>query len=93
MVDPVNVPKVAGVANATATLAHRDASNVDGVKVHKVKIESPAVGSLAEAVMSLGPPADLEKIATVRGQIARGEYRIDPAAIAQKMLGVEGSKE
>lgn len=45
-----------------------------------------SVSSIVDAIIAQGPPIDLEKIARVKAEIARGSYQIDPDRIADALL-------
>lgn len=92
MLESVKQAKVAGIRSLSASTVHGGPASMEANRAYKAKVESPAVGSLTEAIMALGAPIDLEKIAAVRAQIARGDYRVDPEALAQKMLDDGDSK-
>ncbi len=92
MVESIKPPRVAGTTSAVANPPKSTATGTARETVYKAKIESPAVGSMAEAIMSLGPPIDIAKVTAVRAQIARGEYRLDPASTTSKMLDDGGLK-
>lgn len=45
-----------------------------------------SVAAVVEAIIAQGPPIDLDKIARVRADIARGTYVLDPDRIAAAMV-------
>jgi negative regulator of flagellin synthesis FlgM len=45
------------------------------------------VGGIVAELVSMGPPVDAEKVASLRQAIAEGRYTIDPEAIAERMIG------
>ncbi|WP_165799678.1 flagellar biosynthesis anti-sigma factor FlgM [Sphingomonas oleivorans] len=48
-----------------------------------------ATSSPAADLAASGPPIDSDKIAAIRAAIANGSYRIDPQAIASKMVDLD----
>jgi negative regulator of flagellin synthesis FlgM len=47
---------------------------------------SGSVTTLASEIASQGAPIDSAKVASIRDQIANGTYKIDPQAIAARMI-------
>lgn len=45
--------------------------------------------SLAATLTAAGAPVDADKVAAIKAQIADGSYRIDPQAIAQRMIELD----
>ncbi len=48
-----------------------------------------SVAAVAAAIIAQGPPIDLEKVARVRSQIARGTFTVDPERLASVLLKMD----
>lgn len=53
------------------------------------RTEKSAVESAVFALVSSGPPVDVEKVAALRSAIADGRYAIDPQRIAERMIALD----
>jgi negative regulator of flagellin synthesis FlgM len=51
--------------------------------------EEPNVPSPASELASLGPPINNAKVDDLRARIAAGTYRVDPNAVAAKMIALD----
>ncbi len=50
---------------------------------------SAGLGGLVSDLVALGPPVDGDKVAALRQAIAEGRYRVDPDAIAERMIAAD----
>jgi negative regulator of flagellin synthesis FlgM len=54
--------------------------------------QAEGLQGIAAALVELGPPVDQDKVATLRQAIAEGRYRVDPEAIAERMIAAEHAR-
>ena len=50
---------------------------------------SAGLGGLVSDLVSLGAPVDTDKVSALRQAIAEGRYRVDPDAIAERMIAAD----
>jgi len=50
---------------------------------------SAASASPAARMAAQGAPVDMDRVAAIKAAIASGNYPVDPAAIADRMLGLD----
>lgn len=50
---------------------------------------SNGVGGAVADLMALGPPVETDKVSALREAIAQGRYRVDPEAIAERMIAAD----
>ncbi len=65
-------------AAATAPAGSPDASG-----------RSASLGSMVADLVALGPPVENDKVSALRQAIAEGRYRVDPDAIAERMIAAD----
>jgi flagellar biosynthesis anti-sigma factor FlgM len=57
---------------------------------HEVRGASTSTKSLAyEMLLAVAAPVDVQKLATIRQEIAEGRYRVDPPKIAARMVALD----
>ena len=50
---------------------------------------SAGLGGVVSDLVSLGAPVETDKVAALRQAIAEGRYRVDPDAIADRMIAAD----
>jgi negative regulator of flagellin synthesis FlgM len=50
---------------------------------------SASLGSMVSDLVALGPPVETDKVSALRQAIAEGRYRVDPDAIADRMIAAD----
>lgn len=50
---------------------------------------SAGLGGAVSDLVALGPPVDGDKVSALRQAIAEGRYRVDPEAIAERMIAAD----
>ncbi len=50
---------------------------------------SGAVGSVVADLVGMGAPVDSDKVSEIRQAIAEGRYKVDPEAIAERMIAAD----
>jgi negative regulator of flagellin synthesis FlgM len=53
---------------------------------------SAGLGGAVAYLVALGPPVDTDKVSALRTAIAEGRYRVDPDAIADRMIAADLSR-
>lgn len=66
-----------------------DTSRVAAPGKLAARAEKEAVESAVFALVSSGPPVDVEKVAALRAAIADGRYKVDADRIAEAMIALD----
>jgi negative regulator of flagellin synthesis FlgM len=81
MVDGVRISGAASVERVV-----RIATSVDRARVAPIAVSEP---STVATLAAQGAPIDVSRVAAIRAAIADGSYKVDPDAIAAKMIEVD----
>lgn len=84
----------AGAPRAVAEVVTRAAGRVgDAAPVTSGAAQAPATSNLGRITKDLAasPPVDAGKVELLRNAIASGNYRADPAKIAERMMTLEAA--
>ena len=88
MINAVGSNSLARAIDATRT--DRVKAGAPSAKVAASASEgSPSVATPAAALAAQGAPIDSAKVDAIRAKIAAGTFRIDPQAIAEKMIATD----
>jgi len=79
-----------GIARAIDLRGDGVARSEPAVKPAATEAEGTAAPtSPAATLAAAGAPIDADKVAAIKARIADGSYRIDPQAIAQRMIALD----
>jgi negative regulator of flagellin synthesis FlgM len=87
MIDKIGNSVQAGIAQARLQGAGRSVSVAAAQAGQAGAAQAPA--SPAAALAAEGAPVDTDKVARIRAAIAAGSYKVDPHAIADKMIALD----
>lgn len=78
-----------GAAIEASRLRENGKTRASSDKASAMTASSAGASTPAARMAAEGSPVDLDRIAAIKAAIASGNYPVDPAAIADKMLALD----
>jgi flagellar biosynthesis anti-sigma factor FlgM len=90
-----SAPRIASAADIAnkAAVAKPAAQDARSQEPSSAPEHPASVATLVDAIVAQGPPINLEKIARVRAEMARGTFEVNRLGIADAMLNLPASEQ